>query len=172
MIRTILLSCTLLAATVAQAEETSNVYRWVDDSGVVNFSNVDSDKGEKIEILETMKIPSIKWSMAADEDSIILEKKMNPKLSISSPIDQSAFYSTQGNVNIKIDNDQPIPEDMNLIVRLDDRIVGAKNATNIELSNVNRGTHTVSVELVNKDGESVSKSSSVFTLHRATVYRN
>jgi uncharacterized protein DUF4124 len=161
----LLLCCVVMTA---QAE----VYRLVDKKGNVTFSDQPHPSAEKIEI-ETL--PS--YTPVAIPESVSEQQQEGDqevpryKVTILTPANDETIRNNAGLVNINAKVTPPLDQDRNdqLTIKLDGQTLGEPNTSpNFTLSEVERGTHTVQVIVVDKDKKAI-KSSKKITFHLQRV---
>ena len=157
----------LVIAFTAQAD----IYRWVDKNGNQHFSDK-AGKGAKIKLLPSQRYTppkSPKHSLATPRPA--LEKLQSPyrAFTIVSPKKNETLRNNQGLVDINVDLRPELLNGDRLIVVLDGVAVGVPHtAMSFSLFNVDRGSHTLSLRVVNKAGKTVEETDTVsFHLHRA-----
>lgn len=154
----LLLFCFVLSA---QAE----VYRWVDSNGTVIYSDQPHTGAETIE-LDTS--PSYS-PVAIPEQATPIEEVAAPsyKISIVSPVNDEAVRNNAGIVNINASVNPQLESNRNdlFTVKLDGQVLGEPSSSpNFVLTNIERGTHTVQVAIVDTNGKQLT-SSEVITFH-------
>jgi len=167
IMRFILLLVILFFLTPVSAE----VYRSLDDDGNVIFTDKPSPDGEKMRIdkVQTVSPPAVEdFKYAPPKKSAEI---VYTSLEIVSPKNDQVFTGGPGDVTVSIVV-QPA-----LNVAAGDRFVlsmdGNKQSdstSTFSFTNLDRGTHTAKVDVVNKDGKSLISSTPVsFTIIRPSV---
>ena len=147
----------------------ADVYRSVDDSGNIVYSDKPSPEAEKIHIDEIQTIE------APDVGPFEYTPPKNPegpsiytKLEITSPEDGATIRSNSGEISINsvLEPGLNIAARHQLVLILDGSDVST-GGPQFNLENVDRGTHSVSVAIKDKAGKVVMQSAPVtFTLQR------
>jgi len=151
----------LLLAFVAHASA-ETVYKTVDEHGNVIYTDKPSQEAEKIQIdeLKTIKNPyADKYIYKPYTPKKEPEKKYD-SLSITSPADDEAIRSNTGDVTITIAVKPGLGSDDQLQLLLDGKQVASGNGNRFALKNIDRGTHTVVVQVVDTDGKVIISSPS------------
>jgi len=157
----------------AQAE----VYRWVDENNRVVFSDRHQLGAEQVIIESLSSYTPIATSFNdasnnTEESSEVLEVP-NYQIEIMSPQNDEAVRSNAGIVNINAKVEPALSADRNdqVILKLDGQILGqASSSQNFTLTDIDRGTHTVQVAVVDKSGNLLKTSTPVsFHLQRHSV---
>ena len=165
----------LLAALVPAVPATAVVYRWVDEEGNVVYSDQPHPGAERIEELEVQTLP-------APPPPPPLERTPQPQpapgyeaVRIERPRPDETIIDTQGNFTVAGSLQPPLQAAAGHRVRLllDGKPVGEPGTSlSFSLTNIDRGTHTVQLEVVDRDGKRVAASEPVtFHLRRPFVRR-
>lgn len=168
----------------------ADIYRWVDDSGNVVFSDEPHADAEKIEVSpSTVYTPQENIQQPDDEQEIL---KLSPdgedatsesqpsipayQLRIISPSDDESIWVNNGNVSVSIIVEPQLdPERGDLIqLQLDGENTGAPQAsTSFQLSNISRGSHNITAMVTDNTGATMASSPTVtFHLHRTSIINN
>lgn len=154
------------------------VYRSVDESGNVIFSDIESEKSE--EIIIDMS-PSYEAPPASSPNiipnNIASEKKKEPQpvnyqLSITSPVQNENFHNPESiSVQVAISPALNALDGDILNFELDGRALGdPQTLTSTELVEINRGSHILTVSVSDKAGKVLKKSkSTLFHVHRGSA---
>lgn len=164
--------CTLLCALLplfAQAQ----IYSWTDEKGNKVFSDQPRDGAQQVEIREPNRISTP--APVATPASTPSRTRGGPPpgyqtLSITAPANDEAIRSNEGQLNISANIEPPLSRGHLLRLEMDGQRVGVpvpgnlQSTASFQLNNVDRGTHQLSVVVVNAMGEEVQRSSPV-TVH-------
>ncbi|MCE0559059.1 MULTISPECIES: DUF4124 domain-containing protein [unclassified Motilimonas] len=151
-----------------QANETDTVYRWVDKDGVTHYSDKKVNGAEKvrINISPSHKIPAPPTSITSAKP-LPVAAKSNTKYqaSITSPEHDSTIIDNTGNISV-VTNVTPAFEDgQTLQLLIDGTPVGEKHqSTTLLATNIDRGSHSLQVQLIDKNGKIIA-SSEIITVH-------
>jgi hypothetical protein len=156
---------------IAQAD----VYRWVDTNGNVIFSDQPHPDAEKIEIETLPSYTPVAIPESATEEHGETEAVPKYKVTILTPENDETIRNNAGLVNINAKVTPPLAQDRNdqLVIKLDGQILGEPSSSpNFTLSEVERGTHTTQVVVVDKDKKEIKSSKTItFHLQRVAVQR-
>jgi hypothetical protein len=140
------------------------IYTWIDDNGVTHFSDTPEPGAYQIEVDVT---PAVTRGPLATPRSTRQSTKNAPtsisyQLSITSPADQSTIRSNSGGVTITSSVTPKRPQTTLLRLILDDVPQGVLQRESIfKLTNVDRGSHRIQVQLVDASGKVLSTSESI-----------
>lgn len=167
--RILLLCITLALFTSVSAE----VYRTLDENGSVIFTDKPSPDAEKIRIdkVQTVSPPAVKDFKYTPQAKTV--SGVYTKLEITSPKNDQVF--TGGVVDVTAS----VLIKPALGTRFGDRLIFyldsqqfESNSTSHNFTKLDRGTHTVKVDVVNKDGKTLKSSAPVaFTINRPSVLK-
>ncbi len=95
-------------------------------------------------------------------------------ITITQPENDSTIPNMEGNVNIAIEVLPKLLDGDNIQLMLDGKAIGKpQSAGSFSLTNVNRGTYTLSAQIINKDNEEVLASQAVtFHVRRPIIQQN
>ena len=159
-----------LCSLALQASNVDEVYRWIDKNGVVHYSDKQINGAEKIPINVA---PSNKVETPAPSDNAAPTKPMpvaeksNTKYqaSISSPEHDSTIYDNNGNISVVTAITPAFEDGQTLQLLIDGTPVGEKHqSTTLMATNIDRGSHSLQVQLIDKNGKIIA-SSQIITVH-------
>jgi hypothetical protein len=164
----------LLAATAASAAE-RDTWRWVDERGVVHYSDRPHPGAEKIDLraVQGYEAPASAQTAAgapADED----EASPNPyrRFTIVSPGEGETLWNIEGRLDVTLAVDPVIRGQHRLAVKLDGEPVGGvpEADTDFTIGNVYRGEHTLQASIVDTQGRELATSQPVrFFVHETSL---
>ena len=170
----------LLGLGTAVAAE--DIYRWVDDNGNQVYSDQpgeNAENAEKVELQQPMtyspvQIPEVTDSASAEEQETAdnTEAAPNYKVSIVAPEDDAGIRVNNGNVTVNLQVVPALnPERGDLIQLFLDGLPSGMPMPQLSfiLENLDRGTHTVSANVLNASGEILAQSETI-TFHLPVSY--
>ena len=163
----------LLALATLPAE--ANVYKHVDKNGNVTFSDEPQSGSEEVKVRPVTTITLPKMSdVEAQQRQAEENGQENPdpydRVAFTAPEDNSAFHSGNGDVQFQVTSSPGLRRGHRFEVDLDGQPVGQNPAGIFTVRNMDRGTHTASVFVVDGQGQRVQSGDSVtFTVHRPSV---
>jgi hypothetical protein len=167
IMRILLILVTLFLLTTVSA----GVYRSVDEDGNIVYTDKPSADAEKIRIDKVQTIPA----GAADFEYTPPEKSAGgdyTKLEIVNPENNHVFTGNTGDVTVSVVIEPELNTENGdrLILTMDGKKEADSTSTSFSFTNLDRGTHTIEVHVVNKDGKSLISSAPVtFTIKRTSV---
>jgi len=154
------------------------MYKWVDKEGNISYSDQPPYKGaEQLDTPALSTMPATaaakKSAPAADEEAE--EQTSYTDLKITSPQDDMTVRNNSGNFSIAISIKPALNTSQKhyLSLSMDGKVIKDKlSSTSVSLTNIDRGTHKLSVSVKNKEGKSLRKSKSITVhMHRQIVAR-
>lgn len=169
-----------LVLLLAAADVAAAVYKWTKPDGSVIYSDrppaENATPAELPPVQEITIVPPPADETATDGDAQAAEEDRGSResaytqLTITSPQDQSVLRGNAGDVSVSIDLKPGLRSGDKLAIILDGHQIGQGAGTSINLSNVDRGTHTLQVAVKNSDGSTLIQSSPVtFTVQRTSL---
>ena len=166
----------VLAAPAAHGE----IYRYVDESGTVVYTDKPRPGAEKVELpgisVYRGGVPRAASAPAGGRKETARDSApAYEAVRIVSPANDQAFWSAAGEVVVQVET-QPelrVKAGHRLRLYMDGRpMEGLLETTAVRLRNVARGTHTLRAEVVDGAGRVLAESEPVtFHLHRPSVLR-
>ena len=167
----LLLLSTLLSLSSSLTIATEmKIYRWVDKEGKVHFSDTAVPGTAEIEVknnnlLSTGNKKRVITSQPTIADESHDKTPINYQANITSPEDDKALRSNNGSIDIHVSTTPAKKNTQTLQLYLDGKKLGSPQlSTIIQAQNINRGTHQVQVELLDKNGKTLAKTQ-IVTVH-------
>ena len=166
--RLLLLCITLTLLTSVSAD----VYRTLDEDGNVIYTDKPSTDAEKIRIdeIQTISPPAVKDFKYKPPAKAV--ESIYTKLEVVNPANDQVFTGGTGDVTVSVLVQPALNTALGdrLILYMDGKKQADSTSTSFAFTNLDRGTHTTKVDVVNKDGKSLKSSVPVsFTIHRPTA---
>ncbi|MGD8498502.1 MAG: DUF4124 domain-containing protein [Chromatiales bacterium] len=166
----------LLLATLALGAQATSVYRWVDENGNVVFSDEPpaDRQSDQIEVPPANVIrglPAERRSSRPDAAAPEAPTETGYRsLVIVYPEPGSSVRQNAGNVSVRASLEPALGDGHTLELLLDGEPVASSTSGEFELSNVDRGTHELVVQVVDGGAQSLIRSEPLrFTLHRHSI---
>jgi hypothetical protein len=176
------LMCLLVLCLMAVSAGATELWRWVDDNGVVHYSDRPVPGAEKVIIkgAQTFSVPAVPDSAASSEDASAEDEPENGerasyrRFAITQPAREETFWNIEGRLNVSIDVDPAIRGQHALKLYLDGQPVeGVPPAgTSFTVGNVFRGDHTLRASIVDQRGRELVSSQPVRFFVRQTSQLN
>jgi uncharacterized protein DUF4124 len=171
--RILLLVLSITLSTIVVAE---TVYKTRDAEGNIIFSDVPSEGAETIEIEEaqTISIPEPKRIGDRPTTKLVPEETDYSQLKIITPENDATIRSNEGIVNINVEITPELDEEHVLVFLLDDEEVSSGKSLQYSSTNLDRGTHSITVEVKNEKDKVLKRSDKqVFHLHKQSkLFKN
>ncbi len=148
---------------------TAGVYRWVDDQGQVHFSDQPSQGAKQVELRETsVYTPPADQQLESNVSRGGEESEgADPEFSYSSiaivaPEADEPIRSNAGQVDISVELQPGLQPGHLIRVFLDDTQAAEDlDTTQISLQDVDRGTHKLSVAVIDPEGRELKRSDTI-----------
>jgi len=150
------------------------MYRWVDDNGVVHYSDTPRPGAVAIEIDEVQgfKPEPLYQSEAATRTQDIESTSGYDNFAISAPNQDDVLWNVGGVVNVVIDISPALREGDTIALYYDSQLMSAPGSRrqSYVLNDVFRGTHTVRAVVNNRNGDEVQQAAVItFQVHQTSV---
>jgi len=169
--RAIIAVFALLAAAAASAE----VWRWVDDDGVVHFSDTPVEGAERIDVSESRQSTGARLyrdaaPAAADGEEAAEEEAFKYQdLTITSPVAEETLWNIEGRLSVSLSVSPGLQTGHRVRVYHNGE-AQMVNSLNFTLDEVWRGTHNLQAEVLDETGRLMIRSqASRFYVQQNTV---
>ena len=157
----------LLTSSIASAE----VYKTVNPDGSVTYSDVKTENAEAITPPELTPTPAVKYPKkkpAAKADDRDKKQALPYKtFIIASPVNNGTIRNNSGTILISMNIAPKLQTDYkhSLTILLDGKVAKEGITTmQAQLNNVDRGMHSITAQIIGKDGKLIKTSASI-TIH-------
>ena len=157
------------------AVQAGDIYRHVDEQGNVTYTDEPPEKDSKpmeLEPLPEVSIPASDRSSSSENSQQETAKKdeeseLYKRVEIMEPEHDSAFWRGGGLVTIRVRAEPELSERHRYQLEFDGERGDTSRSGTFSLNNVNRGTHTIVVHILDSSGDIITSSDTTrFTLHR------
>ncbi|MDV5172268.1 DUF4124 domain-containing protein [Photobacterium rosenbergii] len=162
----------------------SQIYTWQDEDGTTHFSDQPHTGAAVLDIqLPAPPAPLPVGNATTSADSSFIDDQPSPEeqlsngsalpepsIQIDNPTNQQTLRDNQGNLTITASANRKLNQGHNVQLRLDGEVYGRPQAQlSWPLTNIDRGSHTLQVELL-KHGKVIASSEKITVfLHRARI---
>jgi len=160
----------LLAASTVPAQ----VYRWVDDDGIVQYSDKPYPGAERIELPRDNRVasrarytPPPRAPKSPDQQPAVTEAFKYQSLTVASPAAEETLWNIEGVLNVSLDLN-PALQDGHRVRAYFDGKPRMVTGTSFQIEEVYRGVHNLQVEVVDAKGKLMIRS----TTNRFYVQQN
>jgi len=162
---------TLVVGAIASLPADAEIYIWQDEQGNSVYSDQPHKNAKKVELppLPTIPgfIPSTTPATTTDKQQPVIQYH---SLAITKPVNDEAQWLPTGEVDVVIEMDPPLAVTYGhyLSIKLDGQESIARTLESaIKLTNIFRGTHTVTAIIHDQNGAVVKQSPTItFHIHR------
>jgi hypothetical protein len=171
MIKLILLLLLIVSITIPVNAATAKIYVWYNEKGQLVYSDTPRAGAEEITMKEGNVInssSSIETQFLDINKKEILEKY---KIIINSPENNAAIRDNTGSVFISAVVQPVFKRGLAIQLILDGKpYESPQSDTRFTLRNINRGEHTIKMQVLNEEGKIIALSKSItFYMHRVSV---
>ncbi|GLQ33499.1 DUF4124 domain-containing protein [Litoribrevibacter albus] len=156
----------------------AKVYKWVTEDGTVVYSDQPHPEAEvlNIEPLHPYKAPSYNQPQETTIESEKAQVNATSRYSsvtIDSPEHEANIQGSAGSFTVAVSSNPALKKGDKYQLLIDGKALGAPtNLTQFNVQNINRGEHSIAVQILDKQGENVITSPSITVfIHRPTVKR-
>ena len=160
----------LLASAASWAE----VYRHVDAQGNVTFSDEPMEGGQEVKVkpVTTITLPkpeAVRETRKLREE-VEREGAAYESVSFAHPQDEQAFHSGSGDVSFEVRSTPGLKRGHKYEITLDGQPVGQSASGSVTVPNIDRGTHSAAVHIIDENGVQVKTGQPIrFTVHRPSA---
>jgi hypothetical protein len=151
------------------AHADTEMYKWTDKEGNVHFSDEPGPGAEKIKVhdVSTMDAQPVNPPPPPSAPPDFLGYTM---FKIVSPENNGTVRDNNGALTVSVSTEPALRGDLGHTVRVTvaGQVQGGAG-TSFSFAGIDRGTHTITAVVLDKDGKPLKTTSSVFTLHHTFV---
>jgi hypothetical protein len=168
--RTLLFTLMSVACTAAVS---ATVYKWVDDDGVIHYSDQPHENAQKVELKapQTYSAPKAPSIPATSSRNSSRPASSYQSCSVSSPMNDQVFENTS-EVTAGVSVQPAVRAGDSVVVTLDGQPIPGVPVSGgqFAISPVDRGTHTIQMTVRDASGATVCSSPAVtFHVHQASI---
>lgn len=144
----------------------AQIYKWTDSNGIVHFSDVPHSGAKEIILPNVQSTPSKASPPPASEEAAAEKPVLEYKnIGISQPKAEATIRNNQGFVPVIVETEPELMKGDLLQILFDGQEMGKpQNSKVFALDNVVRGSHTLAVQVMDKDGN-ILKTSETITIY-------
>lgn len=149
----------------------TEIYVWQDENGVTVYSDVKRPGAKKITLSENKVTIMKKADTSVFANSNSQTKKTQYDVQITSPSDKQTIRDNNGTLNILAAVTPSFTPNHNVQLLLDGKVIKpAQHSAVFVLNEIDRGEHSLQVQLLDKEGKVIASSNQVTVfMHRASV---
>jgi hypothetical protein len=160
----------VLLACVACLPVQAKIYKWVMPDGSIQYSDRPQEEGAKeldLPPLQTFTPPPTPALDRDDEDQKTAAAGYD-SVRVVAPKPDESLRDNAGTVTVRVELEPPLQPGHKVEILLDGTAIGSGAGSSATLTNVDRGSHTVSAVVKDAEGRSVASAPGVtFHLKRA-----
>lgn len=164
----------LCAALTAMPAVAATTYKWVDNNGVVHYSDQPHAGAKAVNLpgLSSFAAKPVPTS-AAPDNAQPGNAGIYQKVAIASPRADATIHANDGKVPVSVTLVPPLRRSDQLVYQVDGQAIGQPTtATSMTLTHVARGAHTVAVAVKSAQGDIVATSPAVsfYVRHHSVLH--
>lgn len=147
-----------LTALLFAANVSAELYKWIDQNGVVHYTDKRPDETAQQQELSgyLARIGNKRVSRTSESENLY------PAFSITSPGQGETVRNAEAKMDIAVQIDPPLTENHFLQIYLDGLEVGEQTkSTELTLQQVTKGTHRLQARILDESGQTISKTQEV-----------
>lgn len=162
----------IILALFSGSVSCAQIYKWTDANGIVHFSDIPHQGAETVNLpkVQTQAVPPP--DQTSEKPAAKPSSKAAPspadsyeEVAITEPENESTIRNNQGVIPVMVSLKPALMEGHQLQLVFDGKVIGApQEATSFVLNSVDRGSHTIAVNVIDSQGEVVA------TTDKITVY--
>jgi hypothetical protein len=162
-----------LLAMASQAQSRREVYAWKDAQGVTHYSDYPQPGARKIILNGSPTTTSAQQATTAGARPATqpaAQEVVYDRLEIWSPEVGASFFEPDSVISIRIRSEPEVGPTHRLLTYVDGKLLPGENVTEHSLANVERGAHSVTSVIVDRNGKELIRSAPVvFHMKQTTV---
>lgn len=150
---------------------TAEVYKWVDEQGNVVYSDQPRPGAKPLDLPEVSTYKSVPPGRAVPRERAAEAAGPMYGVQVLQPEPEATVRDNRGIMDVRVATEPPLlPErGHRLAIQLDDQAVQYTSSLEFQLTEVQRGAHTLRVWVTDKEGEAISDRQAVtFFMHQAS----
>ena len=163
----------LLLALWVAGGASAQIYKWVLPDGTVQYSDrPQSPDAEKVDIkpVQGFDPPALPPSTSSSSGQAQDEGPGYREFKVSAPENDQTIIDNNGNVPVTLSVTPSLQSGHTVDVVFDGEVSGSGRSLSLTLTNVDRGSHTVSAVIRDGDGKEVARAPSItFHLRRPNI---
>lgn len=144
----------------------ADIYRWTDADGNTVFGDNPPEgvDAQRIHVREPMTTPALRDAREILQRGRGDEEESRPpyeRMSIASPGDDEPVRANDGNFQVRVDIHPELDRGHRLRLIMDGDTIQTTESTAFQLTNVDRGTHRIQVQVLDRDDQVIQESDPV-----------
>jgi len=174
--RITLLFCAALLAAPVSSGQAQAVWKWKDDKGVTHYSDQPGPNAVRVDLsTQTYSSDEARTDIAVNTSPTSRAATTDDSytaLRITQPTPDQTVFASEGPVRMEASLEPALQSGHSIQFLLDGQNVSGENSTSLSatLPQVERGTHSLRIKVVDRGGETVVASTTVtFHVHQTSV---
>jgi hypothetical protein len=149
------------------------LYKWTDKNGVVHYSDQPHKGAKPVDLPGLTSFSSPPVPKQGVEQQKAAATGQYSTFTITFPKPDGTVHANDGQVAVTVMLDPALRRGDKLVYTLDDQRAGSTTSTSIKLTHVQRGAHTVSVSVIDANGNTVQQAQPVkfYVRHNSKLFK-
>lgn len=158
----------LLIQVLGPGSVSAEVYKTVDANGKVTYTDQPTEPAERVNIAEPNSMLSVEKPKTPEASQTATEEDENKKaaepyryIAITSPEDDAVIPHGPGNFSVSVSTEPALQKGHRLVLNMDGVALQRSTSGEFQLTNVARGTHSLSAQVVDANGRALASSKTI-----------
>jgi len=167
---------TLMSLACSVALAATVIYKWVDENGVVHYSDQPHPNAQKLEVegvqTYSSKSAAVRAPAAGESETAAQGAPAYRGCAIAQPLDQQNLQNAES-VFIRVQTDPVVRHGDQIFISLDGNALNGGQATGMSynVTPIDRGAHTVQAQVKDRDGQTLCQTPPVtFYVHQPSLF--
>ncbi|MGI9290497.1 MAG: DUF4124 domain-containing protein [Gammaproteobacteria bacterium] len=163
-----------LALLLALPVQTQSIYKWEDENGQMHYSDTPQDGAVEVEMAPVQTFDSPVADQASSGGSNSTDNDTGySDIEIVSPADEETIWNTGGTVSVNYSISPRLKQGHQFRLYFNGQsLANPGSSTSYQITDVERGTHTLKVEVLNSSGEVMIQSAPVTFFYKQATADN
>lgn len=164
-----LIRTALILMLLASGSASAKIYKWILPDGSVTYSDQPQVKGAAAVELPPLQTYSPPSPPAAGQSPVPKLDLSYNKVEVVTPKSNETLRDNGGTISVQLAIEPPLNAGHEVEILVDGKSIGRGRATSASVSNLDRGSHTISATIKDANGKVIKSASSVtFHLQRSS----
>jgi len=167
---------TLISLACSVALATTVIYKWVDENGVVHYSDQPHPNAQKLEVegvqTYSSKSAGVRAPASSESETPAQAGPAYRGCAVAQPLDQQSLPNAES-VFIRVQTDPPVRRGDQVFITMDGNALNGGAATGMSwnVTPIDRGAHTVQAQVKDPSGETLCQTPPVtFYVHQPSLF--
>lgn len=159
-----LVTLTFIGLALPLSQASATIYKWVDEQGNVSYSDTPHAGAQQLDLPSQTEMPETQIGeqpkTQSQEQSPVADAMIQYQISLSAPLQEATIWTGNGDVEVQASVDPAPQSDMKYQFLVDGKpyLPQPQTSSYVTLTNVDRGTHELQVQLLNAQDKVIATS--------------